>query len=420
MITRDKIQRLLKLPSLLRRGAEGGVVLSKKLTLAIFKLPFLQRRGAEGGVVLLKRTEQFSDKLQSTISLSRSASSNAKLASVNSVQSLSISVSYSIPSISGGVTRPLSLILFAVQSNASILACEQNISPSSRSTLGRHHSNQSLRSVFFHLLRTFFASAGRRPAVAGWADVLCGEKSLNHFNNLNQIKQMKTKQFKSAFKNTVLSVEPLKEFWSMFSDVYKYEDPGKAFLFANSENFKDNIFEFEPQLAPIIDYDVEIGKFDITEKYFNVSVEKTIDDDYKISMNYDDCIYYSNGVKQKIKNPKEYCRLVIVHVMTRPVEKEKHPFMIFKLESKPKPFSNDKRLGFRVPVTDEIDKEFGSYKYHRTFAFLINFFTEKEENEKGETEIFENIISCSGVHYLNTMLIEDSDIQIIYPPHFGD
>jgi hypothetical protein len=109
-------------------------------------------RGAEGGVVHLKRTEQSSDKLQSVIKNQSgiASSSNAKLKSVISVQSLSASVSYFIPSISGGASRPLGLlinkaislfchscmflagistiaILFLFQCNASILACCQHI-----------------------------------------------------------------------------------------------------------------------------------------------------------------------------------------------------------------------------------------------------------------------------------------------------
>ena len=76
---------------------------------------------------------------------------------------------------------------------------------------------------------------------------------------------MKTKHFKSALTNSVLSIEILKDFWSMFPDLYKYDDPKKAFNYANSENFKDNIFEFNPQLVPYHDYDADISKFEMTE-----------------------------------------------------------------------------------------------------------------------------------------------------------
>jgi hypothetical protein len=229
---------------------------------------------------------------------------------------------------------------------------------------------------------------------------------------------MKTKLFKSAFANTVLSIESLNYFWSLFSDLYKYDDPKKAIMFANCNTFKNNIFEFEPLLTPYSDYDVEVREFKITEKYFTVSIDNIIDDVCKNSVNYDNCTSFVNGVKQKLVNPKEYFRLVIVHIMTNPVVDDKQPFMIFKLISAPKLFTKPKKCNFRIPVSNEIDNEFPSYKYHRSFAFFINFFTENEENEKGESIIFENIISCSEVHTLNTMLIDDSGIN--YPPHFSD
>ncbi len=231
---------------------------------------------------------------------------------------------------------------------------------------------------------------------------------------------MKTKKFKSAFAKSVLSIEPLKEFWSMFSDVYKYDDPKKALLFANSGSFKNNIFEFAPQLTPLSDYDVELKDYSITEKYFKVSVAKIIDDDYKISMTDKSNIHIINGVKQKIKNQKEYCRLVIIHIMCNPVVNGKPPFMIFNLISEPKVFRIKGNSNYRIPSAKKIEADFNSYKYHRTFAFFINFFTETSENEKGELESFDNIFSCSEVYFLNTMMLEDSDIHIIYPPHFSE
>ena len=86
-------------------------------------------------------------------------------ASVNSVQSLStLSVSYFISSISGGVLRPL-----FINSNASILACSPPIPPYSRSpcnTLeqgsGRHYSNQSLLSLLS------FSCSPRSRSIGGW------------------------------------------------------------------------------------------------------------------------------------------------------------------------------------------------------------------------------------------------------------
>jgi hypothetical protein len=230
---------------------------------------------------------------------------------------------------------------------------------------------------------------------------------------------MKTKKFKSAFAESVLSIEPLKEFWTMFSDVYKYKDPKKAFLFANSGSFKNNIFEFSPQLAPFSDYDVELKDFSITKKYFKVSVAEISDAENKLSMNENSSIHIINGVKQKPKNPKEYCRLVIVHIMCKPVVDGKPPFMIFTLTSEPKVFRINRCSNFRIPSAKEIDADFNSYKYHRTFAFFINYLTETSENYKGESESFDNIFSCSDVYFLNTMLLEDSDIKINFPPHFN-
>ncbi len=126
MNTRGKIHSLIPLRSQIRRGGRGvcsadGVVLFKNLSL--FKIPLLWR-GAEGGVVLLKRTGRFTDKLQSVLkNLSGSILLSVFLiavtpASVNSVQSLSVTNPYLTSSISGGLIRPL-----FIKSNASILAC---------------------------------------------------------------------------------------------------------------------------------------------------------------------------------------------------------------------------------------------------------------------------------------------------------
>lgn len=231
---------------------------------------------------------------------------------------------------------------------------------------------------------------------------------------------MKAKRFKSALTNTVLSIEILNDFWSMFPGLHKYDDPKKAFNYANSEKFKDNIFEFEPQLVPYSDYDVEISKYEISEKYFRVSVDKIIDDENKYSVNFDGCVSFVNGVKKKLVNPKEYCRLVIIHVMTNPLVKGKPKFVVSKEISEPKLYSKNKKRTFSIPITEALNKEFDSYKYHRTFAFFINFFTEKERSEKGETTTFENVISSSDVHPLNSMLLENSDVEIKFPPHFND
>jgi len=231
---------------------------------------------------------------------------------------------------------------------------------------------------------------------------------------------MKTKHFKSALTNSVLSIEILKDFWSMFPDLYKYDDPKKAFNYANSENFKDNIFEFNPQLVPYHDYDADISKFEMTEKYFWVSVDKIINDKHKFSMNYDGCLSFVNGVKKKLVNPKEYCRLVIIHVMTNPVVTGKPKFVISKAVSSPMLYRKNKKFTIHIPVPDDIKNDFSSYKYHRSFAFFVNFFTETEEMENGETVIIEIVISCSGIYSLNTMLLEDSDVEINFPPHFED
>jgi hypothetical protein len=231
---------------------------------------------------------------------------------------------------------------------------------------------------------------------------------------------MKTKQFKSALTNSVLSIEILKDFWSMFSDLYKFDDPKKAFNYANSENFKDNIFEFKPQLVPYSDYDVEISKYEITEKYFRITVDKVIDDENKYSVNFDGCESFVNGVKKKLVNPKEYCRLVIIHVMTNPVVQGKPKFVVSKELSEPKLYAKNKKRTFSIPISSELNKEFDSYKYHRTFAFFINFFTEIEENDNGESTIIENVISSSCTFPLSSMLLEDSDIEIKFPPHFED
>jgi hypothetical protein len=231
---------------------------------------------------------------------------------------------------------------------------------------------------------------------------------------------MKTKHFKSALTNSVLSIEILKDFWSMFPDLYKYDDPKKAFNYANSENFKDNIFEFEPQLVPYSDYDVQISKYEITEKYFRVTVDKIIDDENKNSINFDGCLSFVNGVKKKLVNPKEYSRLVIIHVMTNPVVQGKPKFVISNALSEPKLYAKNKKRTFSIPVSEELNKEFNSYKYHRTYAFFVNFFTEIEENDNGESITIENVISCSDVYPMNSMLLEDSDIEIKFPPHFED
>jgi len=231
---------------------------------------------------------------------------------------------------------------------------------------------------------------------------------------------MKTKHFKSALTNAILSIEILKDFWSMFPDLYKYDDPKKAFNYANTENFKDNIFEFKPQLVPYSDYDVEISKYEITEKYFRITVDKIINDKHKFSMNYDGCLSFVNGVKKKLVNPKEYCRLVIIHVMTNPVVLGKPKFVVSKELSEPKLYAKNKKRTFSIPISSELNKEFDSYKYHRTFAFFINFFTEIEENDNGESTIIENVISSSCTFPLSTMLLEDSDIEIKFPPHFED
>lgn len=229
---------------------------------------------------------------------------------------------------------------------------------------------------------------------------------------------MKTKQFKSALTNSVLSIELLKDFWSLFPDLYKYDNPVKAFNFANAESFKDNIFAFKPQLVPYSDYDVEISKYEITEKYFRVKVDKSINDECKFSFNNDDCVSYVNGVKQKNVKHKEYSRLVIIHIMTNPVVSGKPEFFIGNALSEPKLYKGNKKRTFSIPVSDEINKEFDSYKYHRTFAFFINFFTEIEENLKGEPITVENVISCSDVCPLSSMLLEESDVDINFPPFF--
>jgi len=229
---------------------------------------------------------------------------------------------------------------------------------------------------------------------------------------------MKTRNFKQAFAKTVLSLESLKWFWSYFPELYKSEDAEKALLNANARKFTDNIFDFYPVLTPFTDYDIEIGKFKVTEKNFKVDINDIIPDEQKDTSNSTGFIHYSNGVKQKTKPDIEYFRLFIIHIMTKPVVKDKPPFMISKVISDPKRFDLNKQYRFILPIPNELNREYDSYKYHRTLAFCVNFHSENDVNENGVTETFEHIFSASEVHLLNAMLIEDSDIDVKLPKHF--
>ena len=74
--------------------------------------------------ILQSSSNSLSDKSQSSVN----SLSDKSQSSVISTQSMSIAlVSYLISFISGGATRPLSLTLFVVQCNASILACSNSI-----------------------------------------------------------------------------------------------------------------------------------------------------------------------------------------------------------------------------------------------------------------------------------------------------
>lgn len=212
---------------------------------------------------------------------------------------------------------------------------------------------------------------------------------------------MKSQEFKKTFANSVLNIDPIRDIWELLGDNYKSANPYKAFLCANKDRFTDDIFSFKPVFMPIHGYDIEVSNFKITENYIKLRLECII------SSHHDSDMYDS-----------DYFKLVLVHVLTNPLDKSDPPFKIITLTSGPKRFDINKSYKFRLPVPAELNDVYDLYKYHRTFAFFINYNIEKDLDESGNEFLFDAVNSCSVPVILNAMLLEENDIS--FPSGFSD
>lgn len=212
---------------------------------------------------------------------------------------------------------------------------------------------------------------------------------------------MNNQEFKKAFTNSIMNIDPIRDTWELLGDNLSSANPYKAFLSANKDKFTGNIFTFEPVFMPINGYDIEVSNFKITENYIKLRL---------------DCILSAHDDSEMYDS--DYFKLVLVHVLTNPLDKSDPPFKIITLTSGPKRFDISKSYKFRLPVPPELNNVYDLYKYHRTFAFFINYNIEKDLDESGNEFFFDAVCSCSIPVILNAMLLEEIDIS--FPSGFSD
>lgn len=198
--------------------------------------------------------------------------------------------------------------------------------------------------------------------------------------------------FKKAFAKTIMSLEQIEFLWSLFEDTFKHSDPVKAFMYANRDEFKKDIYTFIPLLTPFHDYGHWISKLTLTEKNIKVYIDKMLVNNDKIRCQ--DYVSIIDGKKKVIKEI-EYFRLVLVHVLAAPRDKRKSPFVVFKTVSEPKRFKTDKSYKISIPLPEKHRNDFYEYRKIKAFAFCYNFTYDKEIDKKGNEVLVESVFSCS-------------------------
>ena len=212
---------------------------------------------------------------------------------------------------------------------------------------------------------------------------------------------MKLKNHKSTITESILSIQPLADTWQYFKDKYKSSNPREAFSYANRGKFSGDIYSFKPVFTPFEDFDAQISKFELTNSHYKIDVDKFIFHD-----------------ENTIIDDDEFVRLVLVHILHEPADRQKPKFLIFNTCSEPKPFAKSKKYKFRVPVPFPHLDDVNSYRHQSVHAFFVNYFINHEINPDGTISYFDNIFSFSSSESLNILRLSDSDFSHLLPPTF--